>query len=184
LAAVSRGLTVSGCRLAAPSAYWTVAIDDLKPALNGPMSAESIACGPDFALTAPKLALIARLEPALDRWTGSTGIAAAAMRFGDTGMANLAGRLSFAGDAADTRGRLGIGAERARVESFLAARTALDGSYAFSARNGRFTMVADANARGVTGGEATFGPVREALASLGGTPVEPVGDALAAAVGA
>lgn len=182
LAAVSRRLDASGCRLESVHAHWSVAIDDLRPGLNGPAFADAISCPPDFGLTRVKLDMITRLEPALDRWKGTTGIEAASLRYGDTGMARLAGRLSFDGDSADTRGRLAIGAERARVESFVAARTALDGSYAFSARQGRFTMVADANARGVTGGERLLGPLREALSSLGGTPVEPVGEALAGAM--
>ena len=182
LAAASLSLNAAGCRLEAVHAYWAVAIDDLRPGLKGPALADSITCPPDFRLTGAKLDMTTRLEPALDRWKGATGIEAVSLRYGDIGMAKLAGRLSFDGNAADTRGRLGVGAERARVESFVAARTALDGSYAFSARKGRFTMIADANARGVTGGEGLLGPLREALASLGGTPVEPVGETLAAAV--
>jgi len=182
LAAASLRLDAGGCRLEAIHAYWAVAIDDLRPGLAGPAFADSVACPPDFGITRMKLDMMTRLEPALDRWKGTTGIEAASLRYGDTGMAKLAGRLSFAGNSADTRGRLDVGAERARVESFVASRTALDGSYAFSADRGRFTMVADANARGVTGGEGLLGPLREALASLSGTPVEPVGEALAGAV--
>src|SRR5688572_1816771 len=77
LAAVSQRLDASGCRLDSVHAYWGVAIDDLRPALNGPASADSITCPPDFGLTKMKLDMMARLEPALDRWKGTTEIEAA-----------------------------------------------------------------------------------------------------------
>jgi translocation and assembly module TamB len=182
MAAVSRQLALGGCRLAGPAAHWAVAIDDLKPSLAGPVSAANIACGADFEIIRPHLALAARLEPALDEWNGSTGLRAAGLRFGDTAMADLGGRLSFAGNARDTRGRLVLGAASARVETFMAARTSLDGQYAVSAARGRFTLVADARAGGVSGGGGTLGPVVRALASAGGTPLGPIGDALAAAL--
>jgi len=182
MAAVSRGLAVGGCRLTQPAAYWSVAVDALRPSVDGPMTAASIACGRDFQLNLPRLALAARFAPALDRWNGTAGLQAAAARFGATAMAGLGGNVSFAGNAADTRGRLAIAAAAARVESFAAARTAVDGQYALSQKSGRFTLVADASAKGVSGGRAVFGPFIDALASAGGTPLGPIGDSLSAAL--
>jgi translocation and assembly module TamB len=171
MAAVSGGLAVAGCRLDAPRARWDVAVDNLKPAFKGPLSASSIACGRDFALARPLLALDARLAPALDHWTGRTGLQAESLRFGTTALAGLGGNLAFDGDAADTRGRLGLVAASARVESFAAGRTALDGAYALSAKSGRFTLVADA--RGVHGGDGLLGPVRASLAFAAAPPAAP-----------
>ena len=41
LAAVSRRLDASGCRLESVHAHWSVAIDDLRPVLNGPAFADA-----------------------------------------------------------------------------------------------------------------------------------------------
>src|SRR5688572_20641326 len=160
LAAASRTLSVSDCRLAEPAGSWAVAVDDLRPALDGPVAAAAIACGADFALARPRADLVARFAPALDRWDGRLGLAADSLRFGSTGMAGLRGKLGFTGDAADTRGRIALAAERGRVESLVAGRSTIEGSYAMSARTGRFTLAGNAAAGEVTGGEGLLGPVR------------------------
>lgn len=183
IAARSRGLTLAGCRLDALAARGSVAVDDFKPGFKGPVSFSAIACGPDFSVDQPRLALDARLAPGLDSWTGSTGVEAKALGFGSTGLAGLAGRLGFSGNKADTRGRVELAASSARLESFAAGRTGLDGVYAMSATSGRFTLVADASAREVHGGQGLLGPLRSALASASGTPAGPIAASLSAAIG-
>lgn len=183
ISAMSLGLAVAGCRLDAPIARGAVAVDDLRPRFTGPVSLSSISCGDDFSVSQPRLALDARLAPGLDSWNGNTGIEAKSLGFGDTAMAGLSGTLGFAGNAADTRGRAAIAAASARVESFAAGRTGFEGAYAMSAKTGRFTLVADARAAGVHGGQSLLGPVRSALASTSGSPLGPIGASLSAAIG-
>jgi translocation and assembly module TamB len=182
MAARAHRLALSSCRLVEPAGSWAVAVDALKPALDGPVVAESIKCGADFALAGPRFGIAARFAPALDHWSGKLGVEAESLRFGSTGMAELRGNLGFVGDSNDTRGRVALAAARGRVETFVAGRSSIDGSYAVSARTGRFTLTGDAAARGVSGGEGLLGPVRAALASARGTPIAPIGDSLAAAV--
>jgi hypothetical protein len=62
-----------------------------------------------------------------------------------------------------------------------AARAAVEGRYGLSLNNGGFTLLGNASARGASARSAVAGAVA-ALGSAGGTPVEPVADALAAAL--
>lgn len=181
MAAASRQLDVGSCRLISPSAYWKVGIDVLRPSLAGPLDAARISCGGRLLLTRPSVALVATLGPALRTWRGTAGLRARGARLGPQRAELLAGKLSFEGDAAATRGTLDLAAAAARVGELSAGRTRLDGRYSLSLKTGAFSLLGDAGARGVSA-ERPLAGLADALASAGGTPLEPAGDALAAAL--
>ncbi len=182
MAAVSQGLALGACRLARPLGHWTVAIDDARPSLRGPLHAASFGCGEGLAVAAPRLALEAKLTEALDGWNGSADVRAPAIRFGENALAGVAGRLGFEGKAAMTRGALDLGAAGARIAGLTSGRAVVAGRYALSLDSGKLSLLADARAGGVRGGPGTLRPLIDALSSAGGTPVGPAGDALAAAL--
>lgn len=181
LAAASPALAAGNCRLAAPRATWRVRIADLRPSLAGPVRAASLVCGDAFALAAPRIELETTLASGLDAWRGKAALGAAAARFGDDTMRALSGNVSFDGNSVETKGGLDIAAASAAIAELSAQRTSIEGRYALGLGSGRVALVANASGQGVRGGQSTLRPVIDALSSLGGTPVEPLGRALAAA---
>jgi hypothetical protein len=181
MAAASQQLQLGSCALAGPRAYWKVAIDDARPSLAGPGRATSLACGSALALRQPRIDLQASLSEALGAWTGQAGIAAAGAALGTSRLGTLAGRISFEGDAAATKGAVDLAAASVRTGAVAAGRTRIDGRYSLSPRTGAFSLLADAGARGVSA-PSTIAGLARALGSAGGTPVEAAGDALALAL--
>ena len=181
LAATSAGLDLGDCRIDRPRGHWQVAIDDLKPTLEGPLEAARLACGDAFAVEAPRAEARATLSQALDAWDGRGNLRAAGLRAGDNALGGLAGRVSFKGDDARTVGSLSLAAARGRFGGMTAGRTAIDGGYTLSMETGAATLAGDVSARGVDARSAAA-PVADALAAMGGTPLEPIGEALAAGI--
>ena len=181
MAAMSNRLQLGSCGLVSPRAYWRVRIDILRPTFTGPASATSLACGKGFSVERPDLALEATLGPALSVWTGKAGVRAPRVRFSDNSLSFLAGSFSFEGDSKSTKGDVDLAASAARVAGLRAGRTQVDGRYSLSPASGAFSLMADAGARNVSAAGPLEG-LADALASAGGTPVEQVGEALAAAL--
>ncbi|HEY0130644.1 MAG TPA: YdbH domain-containing protein, partial [Allosphingosinicella sp.] len=96
-------------------------------------------------------------------------------------LSGLGGRLGLDGDARMTRGALDLASAAARIGGITASRLTVQGRYGLSLDNGGFTLLGDASARGASARGPLAGAVA-ALGSAGGTPLEPVGDALAAAL--
>lgn len=181
MAAAAPDLRLGSCRIDSVKGRWDVEISDLRPGFRGPAGAAGLACGERLAVSGLGLDLDARLAPGLDSWTGTTAVRAARLRAGSTLLAGLSGRLGLDGDAQMTSGPLRLESAAARVGGIAAARSALDGRYGLSLANGGFTLIGDASARGISAQAPLAGAVA-ALRSAGGTPIEPVADALAAAL--
>ncbi|HEX8526708.1 MAG TPA: hypothetical protein VF689_07020, partial [Allosphingosinicella sp.] len=179
LAAVSRGLRFRDCRLAAPSAVVGVAVDRHRPTFDGPLSFDGIACGNSFDLTRPNMALNVTLSEAFNSWRGTGRVEAPRMRAGPNILAGMGGRLTFSGDITETRGAVDVAAARAAIASFRAARTRVSGDYSLSLDGGRFALDGQASMRGFTVGAGTLRPLLATLRSGDGTPIGPIGRALA-----
>ena len=180
IAATSRGLALGTCRLAVPSAYGLIAIDNARPHFVGPLQAASIGCG-DFLLARPRIALDAGLSEALSSWRGKATVDAEAARASANVLGLPAGTLSFDGNAETTRGEVDLAAASARFGAVRAGRTRINGRYAVSLKTGALSLVADGGARGVSALPLLGGAI-DVLASAGGTPVEKIGEGLAAAL--
>jgi translocation and assembly module TamB len=181
MAAAAHSLRLGGCRLDSVKGLWTVGIDKLKPSFRGPAQAARLACGDSLAVAGIGLDLDAALAPALDSWKGTTAVRALRLQAGSTLLTGLSGRLGLDGDKRMTRGALDLASAASRVGAIAASRMAIDGRYGLSLANGDFTLLGSASARGASARPAVAGAVA-ALGSAGGTPLEPVGDALAAAL--
>lgn len=182
MAAVGHRLALGGCRIDEGRGWWTVAVDQLRPHFTGPAQLQSLACGTRLAASGLHLDLDTGLAPALDGWTGKSGVTASSISSGANQLHGVAGSLDFAGNAARTRGRLALAAASVRAGDFAAGRTSLQGDYDAAPNARRFTYTGAINAAGVSGGRAALAPVAAALASAGATPVGPVTKAWAAAL--
>jgi hypothetical protein len=181
MAAAAHRLRLGNCRLDSLKGLWAVAISDLRPSFKGPASAAALDCGSSLAAADIRLGLDARLAPGLDSWNGSTDVRAGRLRAGQALLTGLSGRLGLDGDSAMTRGALSFASAGARIGGTTAARTGFDGRYGLSLARGDLDLIGDASLRGASARGAVAGIVA-ALGSAGGTPVEPAGDALAAAL--
>jgi hypothetical protein len=80
------------------------------------------------------------------------------------------------------KGGVTLLAPGARAGGLVSAHTSLRGRYAVSFGKGSFSLVANASAKGVGDGGRAIQPVTNALSAVAGTPVGPIGGALATAV--
>jgi hypothetical protein len=181
MAAAARRLRLGSCGLEGVKGRWAVGISDLKPSFRGPARAARLACGERLAVAGIGLDLDIGLAPGLDSWKGTTALRAARLHAGSTLLTGLGGRLALDGNARMTRGAVDLASGAARIGDLTAARTSIEGRYGLSLANGGFTLLGSARARGASARPAVAGAVA-ALGSAGGTPLEPVGDALAAAL--
>jgi hypothetical protein len=181
MAAAAPRLRLGSCSLEGVKGLWTVAIADLKPSFRGPARAERLGCGDRLAVSGIGLDLDLGLAPGLDSWKGSTGVRAARLKAGSNLLTGLSGRLGLEGNALMTRGPLDLDSAAARIGGVAAARASVEGRYGLSLDNGGFTLLGSASVRGASARPAVAAAVG-ALGSAGGTPLEPVGDALAAAL--
>jgi hypothetical protein len=181
MAAAAHRLSPGSCSLQGVKGRWAVAISDLKPSFRGPAEAAGLACGDRLAVAEIGLDLDVGLAPGLDSWKGSAALRAGRLQAGSNLLTGLSGRLGLDGDARMTRGALDLASAAARIGGVAAGRLAVDGRYGLSLDDGGFTLIGDASARGASARGPLAGAVA-ALGSAGGTPLEPVGDALAAAL--
>jgi translocation and assembly module TamB len=181
MAAAAHRLRLGGCRLDLVKAHWAVAIAYLRPGFRGPAQAAGLVCGDRLAIAGIAVDLDTGLAPGLDSWKGTTALRAARLRAGSTLLTALSGRLGLDGNARMTRGALSLASAGARIGGVTAARATVDGRYGLSLANGGFTLIGDASARRAAAPGAVAGAVA-ALGSAGGTPIEPIGAAFAAAL--
>lgn len=182
MAAVSRGLAFGECRIAAPSASLAVRVDQLRPSFRGPVASPSVACADGFALDSARFDIAATLAPALDSWRGSARLAAERFVAGPARLAGMGGSISFDGTFEGTRGRLDIGSEAAMVGDLRSASTRIAADYAVVPRSGALQLDGEASLIGLTVARRSIASIEYPLRSLGGTPVEPIGEALADAL--
>lgn len=183
MAAISSRLMLSGCAVDTLRAYGDVAINGRRPSLDGPVWAERLLCPEaDIDVPRPRLALDVIVPEAFDSWLGEAGVRAPRARFGSTEVGGVDGTIGFSGNSELTRGAVKLGAAEGVMSDFRSSRLSVDGRYAFSPASGEMSFAGDAGARGVVAGGGAVGPAVRALASADGTPLDPLGDALAAAL--
>jgi hypothetical protein len=182
IAAFAPQLQGGGCRAERTRANFAVRTKDEEPSLAGPVGAARVKCG-DASFVRPQLALRTRLTPALDGWRGDAGVKLASLSAGGNSARLLGGKVTFSGNADETRGVLDIAGAGAAFGTFRAFNPQLAGRYVVSPNKGGVSLVADVGAGGMDASRtAALVSAAQLLGSAGGTPVEPIGDALAAAV--
>lgn len=183
-AATSRSLLVSGCAVDRPTAYFNVAINDRRPSVAGPVRAARVFCEKDDAeVIQPVVIVDTDFAEDVRDWHGKGAFRAARARLGANAMSGVVAELGFDGDGNRTAGRLTLAAVSGEVVGTTLGRTTFGGRYSYGAKDNRLALVGDAGAEGIRGGEATVGPVVAALSAADGTPLDPIGDAIARGLG-
>ena len=175
----SRSLRFGDCQLSGPVARLSLAIDHGRPRLRGPAAVRRATCGAVIA-ERPLFALDARLSEGLDRWRGTSTTRIPLLQAGPRSVAAVQGHVSFEGDADRTIGRLDLATGGAAAGQVRAVRATFEGRYEASLRRGEGALDGRLQARGLSlpGGDAIAAVLRGAR----GSPVGPIGEALAAAV--
>lgn len=180
LAVVARELRFGDCVLTRPVARLSLRIVGRKPHIHGPAALARLACGNGLAAERPLFALRAMLAPGLDTWRGAAATRIAALRLGPQRLTAIEGHVGFAGDADGTAGNVSVDTGAAAVEALAAARLRFAGRYAASMRRGRISLAGEVAALGLVWRDSDR--VAAALRSVRGSPLGPIGEALAAAV--
>ena len=177
----SPGLRLGNCALAGPVARLAIHVADRRPEVSGPAAMRRVACG-GLTVERPLFALRASLAEGLDGWRGVTAIRAGRFEAGSNRLDRLQGRLTFEGDADATRGGLQIESAGAASEAVRAARARLEGRYSVSPRRGELALEGAVAGEDVTAGERALASLAGSLRGTRGTPVGPIGEALADAL--
>jgi hypothetical protein len=183
LAVASRELRLGECVIAGPVARFMVRVTDRKPRVRGPAAMHSLRCGGDFVVERPLLALRSVFfEPGLDKWRGSAAMRVAALRTPGRSLADFEGHFTFAGNRRATAGALDFLSGQALAGAVRAARTSFEGRYALAPMRGGFSVEGRVGVQALTLDERSLRPLAGALHGAAGTPLGPIGDALAQAL--
>ena len=179
----SHELRLGDCRLTAPVARLSVRIGDARPSLNGPLAIRRLRCGGGLAVERPLVALQATLAPALDSWRGVAAVRSSSLAIDANRLASLEGRLTFAGNAEETQGRGVLSANQAALAGFGAGQLRFEGEYFFRPERGAsFSLEGELAAENLVLDARRLASIAGNLRAGRGTPLAPIGDALAAAL--
>ena len=183
--AASASLLVPGaCRLDHLKAFVSVAITARRPHVVGPLGANSFICpSSNLALGAPRMEIDSTFSEAFGSFDGSGRLTLTSLVAGVNGLAGVNSKLTFKGTPTDIVGRIELSARQARLAKILADRTRIDGRYRLDARAGALTLVGDYGASSVALAPSLTAGITGPLASSKGTPLEPIGAAIANAIG-
>ncbi|MCA1749273.1 MAG: exoprotein, partial [Sphingomonadales bacterium] len=172
---------VQGCRARQVRASVAIAIDQRRPAFEGPVRAAGFSC-PDQALAieAPQLALDAIFSEGFDRWGGEAGLRFASFSQGANRIARGRGRIDFDGSAEQTRGTLSLDSERVRLAGLAADRGSVSGFYRILDGGARIGLDGDIRVGDARLDRAIFADATDSLRAAEGTPIGPAGEKLAA----
>ena len=182
VAGVSRVLMVGGCAVEKPVFYVTAAISKRRPAVKGPLSAARVLCPKSsIDLTRPRVNVDANFSESVNAWKGNAALDIPVARLDANIVGGLAARVGFDGNPRLTRGDLRFATAQASLSGVRAARLAAAGRYALSIKDNQLSFVGAAEGRGISAVGA-LQPAIAALSSASGTPLNPIGDGIAAAL--
>ena len=178
LAAAMPRAALAGCGATQARAMVDVAMQNGRPHLSGPISADALACrDAGAALAKPAARIDLTLGQALDHWSGHVDLSGDALRGGGMVLATPSGRVDFDGSAARTAGQLRLEAAALTGRGALLGRTMLAGQWSIGPET-RFQGQLDGENLRLSGRDPLAG-LRSAAA---GTPVAPLAVKLADAV--
>lgn len=128
VAAIAPAFFQSGCKGSRVTAYVDVTVRNREPTFSGPVRAGEINCA-GVAIAKAELSLDLRLNTALDRWWGETAVNVQGIQNAQATLATLSGRVSFVGNAKDTRGTANLSAVAARFGSTRLSGLRVDGTF-------------------------------------------------------
>ncbi len=134
VAAIAPLLKLSGCNANRVTAYVDIVVRNREPFLKGPVRADDVRCA-DVAVARPNVAFDGALNAALNRWRGSAVVQAQGVQNASITLADVNGRVSFEGNANDTRGTAALSAAAGRAGATRMAGLAVKGQFG-TARGG------------------------------------------------
>lgn len=179
IALLSHELRFGGCVLTAPVARLGLRVENGRPRLHGPAAMTRAACGGAVA-ERPLFALNLLLSPDFNQWRGTAAIRMASLRAGAQGFSAVQGHVSFLGDAGRTAGRVDLATGPGAASPFRAGGARFEGSYASSPGRGTASLDGKLGLTGLTLDDADR--YAGSLRAASGSPLGPIGDALAAAI--
>lgn len=183
MAARSSRLLVGDCAIGNMVSYAKVAMVDRHPHINGPFRADRLLCsGAGIDLIRPQMVFRGSVPESFNSWKGDARLQVPVARIAGNALGGVGGQITFDGTGELTRGVMDIAAGQVRFGDFSAGRTTIEGRYAASLDSGAISLLAQAGAQNITGGGSMVGPIVQTLSSADGTPIDPLGDALAVAV--
>ena len=183
LALAAQKLVTGACELDALHGNVALGVEARRPHVTGPISADRFVCpNSRMAMVSPRLELDSGFSEAFSRFDGNGRLSLASLSAGDNGLANLNANIGFQGSASDAMGTIKLSAQRGRLGAIFADATRLDGKYRLWAGRGELALVADYGADSATLAPAMVAPLVAPLESTKGTPLGPIGAAIAAAV--
>ena len=183
LAASAPRLTPGACRLEQLRASVSIAVVARHPRVVGPVGAQSFTCpASQLTLNEPRMAIDATFSEAFGSFEGSGRLSLKSLIAGVNGLAAVDSQLTFKGSPTDISGAIDLEARQARLAQIYADRTHIDGRYQLDARRGALSLVADYDASSVALAPSLTAGITVPLASAKGTPLEPIGAALATAI--
>jgi hypothetical protein len=183
MAASATALTPGACRLEQLRAYVSLGVVARRPHVTGPLGAKSFACPASrLALSEPRMEVDSTFSEAFGSFDGKGRLSMNSIVAGVNGLAAVNSNLTFKGSATDIRGAIDLSARQARLAKILADRTNIKGRYRLDARRGGLTLVAAYGAQSVALAPSLTAGITGPLAAAKGTPLEPIGAALARAI--
>ncbi len=183
LALAGPKLMTGACELDSLHGNVALEVEARRPHVTGPISAARFICAKSrMAMIAPRLALDSGFSEAFERFDGNGRLSVASLSAGDNGLANLNANIGFRGSASDATGAIKLVAQRGRLGSIFADATRLDGKYRLWASKGDLILSADYGADSAMLAPTMVAPLIAPLESARGTPIDPIGRAIAAAV--
>lgn len=183
LALAGPRLVTGACALDGLRGNVALGVEARRPNIKGPIAAAQFVCPKSrMAMVAPRLELDSGFSEAFERFDGNGRLSVASFAAGDNGLANLNALIGFKGSASDAGGTIKLSAQRGRLGSIYADATRLDGKYRLWAGRGELALSADYGADSATLAPATVAPLVAPLESARGTPLGPIGQAIAAAI--
>ncbi len=183
LAVAGPRLVTGACQLDSLHGNVALGVVARRPHVTGPMSADRFVCPKSqLAMIAPRLDLDSGFSEAFERFDGQGRLSLASLSAGDNGLANLNANIGFKGSASDAMGAIKLSAQRGRLGSIFADATRLDGKYRLWAGRGELALSANYGADSATLAPAMVAPLVAPLESAKGTPLDPIGKAIAAAI--
>ena len=183
LAASSPGLDLGTCQLDRFRAYVDIGVSGRRPNVKGPIGSQGLICpASDLRLAQPRMEIDSSFAEGFDRFDGGGRLTMTSFEAGENGLANVVSNLTFRGTPARALGRIDLAAQQARLDRILAGRTRFRGRYALDTEAGALTALGDYEAGSVRVEQSLFAMMTDPLASLEGTPLGPIGAALANAI--
>ena len=176
-------LATGACSLDGLAGNVALGVEARRPSVRGPVSAAQFVCPRSrMAMVAPRLDLVSAFSEGFDRFDGNGRLSIASLSAGDNGLANLTAVVGFRGSATDSAGTIKLAAQRGRLGPVYADTTRLDGKYRLWAARGELALSADYGAASATLAPALLAPLVAPLDQAKGTPLGPIGQAIAVAI--